>query len=727
MLNYVKLKNKGMKSTANQTHIISVKVVAFYDNGLTGYDYNVGNDGDYNYMIFQNNLVPNEEGKYVSFTKADTIAVWSPDNDIAKGYYTYKKVGRGFDYTSILRRKTKSMNYALTGSGYSSNYGILNPKMVSADTMTTDNNKFSFNSITPKIKVEKTTSLINGAAINLSLSGADLEDFCEEGDESGSCTNNANSEFYLYIDVWNASIYAQNNDMYYTLRPKAKVKINKDNPSESVRIMVDGLSANGLYFYNVYAYLNKNGHPKYTQLFDYSFENEYKVKIYNFMSLSSSDLYHSYAVSFRPNLEQGSGYSDKLMDTTINLVSYANNIPFNFDLGYAFCHNDDYTCGISENSTSIFKNIIDGSKVKAVTTDTFDISDETISSEIEFGTDYFMRVVAVYDQYERDPDTRQYVLKKTNLPLNGSQLRVSLRKLLMPKFVVEREAVYIPGENGAPGKYAIDFTINVDDPDRVLDDGKYYVALKDSSGNIVGDLQVLDDGNYSTVATADECGSYVPISSFGECQKYSFDALVSEKQVRITGLTADTRYTIEVSNKAYVNNYNENIPVSERYFDAGESFPVYSTNDAGVAFGKELIYSATAKTFVVTFMGGSNFDNVREVGYTVARWGQDASGDFTYSGCYNIGDSTNNPECQNNKHFEQFEDTGYWKFVIDDERINNQIGETYYIALSFVVVNADNDYIHYYGDDESRPITNNPITNPEFFGRAQYVKENTQP
>lgn len=692
-VDYVELKNKGMKSTTTQTHDITVNVDAFYDNGLTGHDYTVGATGDYKYMIFQNNLVPGEEAKYVSFTKADTIALWNTENDIAKGYYTYSKGARSFDYTSILRSKTKSVNYALTGSGYSSNFGILNPKMVSKDAMSCDNEKFSFNSITPKVKIDRTVSLINGAVVNLSLSGADMEDFCEDGNDGDNCINNANSDFYLYIDVWNNIYNAEHALQHYISRPRVKVKINKDNPSESIRAVIDGISANSTYFYNVYANLNKNGKLTYTQLFDINSEDEYKVKTYNFMTLSKSDLYHSYAVSFKPNLE--GTYSDKLMDTTINLISYANNIPFNFDLGYALCNEGDTTCGIGDGNTNIFKNVIDKADVKAITTDTFDISDK----DIEFGKNYYMAIVAVYDYYEKNPETNEFVISKMNLDLNDNQRRVNLRKLVTPEFVVEREAVYVDGD------YAIDFTINVSDPDRVLTDGKYYVALKDTSGNIVGNLQIIEDGNYVTVA------------SDGDYEDYAFDATVSEKQLRIAGLEADKRYTIEVYNTAYINNYDENIPKPNRYVDINKSFPVYSTNNAGVAFGKELIYSATAKTFVITFMGGSNFDNVREVGYTVARWGQD-SGDFTYSGNFVIG--------EDNKRFEQFADTGYWRFVITDDRIDNKLGETYYIALSFKVVNGEDEY-NYYGDDNEHPITNNnPITNPEFFGRAQYVKEENQ-
>ena len=58
--------------TYNNENLITVSIDAYYDNGITGYDYTVGNDKDYQYMIFQNNLVPGENNNYVAFAKGVT-------------------------------------------------------------------------------------------------------------------------------------------------------------------------------------------------------------------------------------------------------------------------------------------------------------------------------------------------------------------------------------------------------------------------------------------------------------------------------------------------------------------------------------------------------------------------------------------------------------------------------------------------------------------------------
>lgn len=682
-VDYVELKNAGMKSTKNTENIITVNIDAYYDNGLTGYDYKIGTDNtdDYNYMIFQNNIIPGEGTKYVSFAKGGNVTTWSEANDIGKGFYTYSKGARNISYTSALTKRTNSIGINLTSTGYSSNYGILNPKMITVDTMNSDKKTFSFNSITPKIAVGRVTRLINGAITNLTLSGADLDDFCENEDGK-SCVNNANSDFYLYVDTWGNSDYVGNKNNI--VRPVLKVKINKNNPSATISATLDLLFPDKTYYYNVYAYLNKNGKSQYTQLFDISFNDRYESKTYTFSTLTANDLFHSFEVNYKS--DPNGDYSDKLMTTKINLIAYENNVPFNFDLGYAFCENGEAMCGLRDesvagNEVNIFKSIIDQADVKTSISDTINITDKNI----EFDKNYYDFIFVIFDYYEYTTKT----LTKYYLQINRRDFSVKLRKLEVPDFVVSREASLVDGE------YAIDFTVNVKDTDRVLNDGKYFVALKDTNGNIVGDLQVKD-----------EDGTYVTVASDGDYKDYAFDALVANKSIRIKGLDANTKYTIEVYNKAFINNYSETIPKEQRVVDVSKSHTVYTVNDSGVAFGKDLLFSATEKSIVVTFLGGSKFDNVREVGYTVGLWDDNqATSSATYGGKYVIG--------ENNKKFEMFKDTGDWKFIIDDPRMNNVLGQTYIVALSFKVVDGENEY--YYDS----------ITNPEFAGKAQYVKDNS--
>ena len=66
------------------------------------------------------------------------------------------------------------------------------------------------------------------------------------------------------------------------------------------------------------------------------------------------------------------------------------------------------------------------------------------------------------------------------------------------------------------------------------------------------------------------------------------------------------------------------------------------------------------------------------------------------------------------KKFEYYKNTDDWRFVIDPEGMENQLGQTYTVALSFRVFNPDTGLVDYYDS----------TTNPEFAGRVQYVKDN---
>ena len=168
----------------------------------------------------------------------------------------------------------------------------------------------------------------------------------------------------------------------------------------------------------------------------------------------------------------------------------------------------------------------------------------------------------------------------------------------------------------------------------------------------------------------------------------------------------DTKYTIVVYGRAYINNYDVNVPKNQRTVDITKTHTVYSVNNSGVAFGKDLLFSATEKSIVVTFLGGSHFGDVRTVNYTIGLWDNDED-TSTYSGSYAINS-------ESNKKFEMYEDTGDWRFVIDPDGMNNVLGQTYTVALGFEVVDSTTNERYYFDS----------ITNPEFAGRTQYVKDN---
>ena len=675
-VDYIELKNAGMKSENNRENMITVKIDALYDTGLMGYDYQVGSGLEYPYMIMEDNNTDTERGAYLSFSSRGQLTPWTDSINMPKGYYTYTLSENRISYKSVLNPSySVSITHSLGYSGYNSNFGVLNPKMIAVNTMNSDNKTFSFSSITPKLDITKTTPIINGAVISMRLSGADIDDFCEESNGT-NCVNTNNGDKYVYVETW--ANQEDVGDLSKTLIKRIRVKVDNNNTANELLAVVDKVTNGAKYYYQVYAYLNKNDRSVYTQLFDVGYTDKYEVKTYNFQALTADDIFKNFELTYEADSE--GEYNDKLISTKINLTNYANNIDFNFDLTYAFCLENDETCGIGSEETNLFKRSIQSSELSTNIIDKQNISE----MDLEFDKNYTIHLYAIYDVYDKENDQ---VVKKT-LMLNRRNTVVRLNKLTVPDFVVSREAGY------SGGTYYLDFNINVKDPSKVLENGKYFVNLLDTSGNVVGSLQVKENGSYVTIGTGN---AY---------KEYEMDANVTNKAVRITGLDANTKYTIVVKSKAYVNNYSEEIPKAERNLNIEKSHTVYTTNSSGVAFGKDLLFSATERSIVVTFLGGSSLNNkVREINYTIGLWDNESSSS-TFSGTYDL--------TTGDKKFEMYKDTEEWRFVIDPDGMINVLGQTYTVALSFKVYNSETGNIDYYDS----------VTNPEFAGRTQYVKDN---
>ena len=665
-VDYTELRKAGMKSEKDETNIIKTTVVALYDNGLTGYDFNVGSsdDADYLYCIMQDNSSDLGPGNYIVLSSSgQQVTTWSDKLGSPKGYYTYTLNNSLLFLKSQLNSNHRiNISVNLSSVGYSSSEGILNPKMISADVMSCSGGdantcgEFSFNSITPKVSVSEKSTLINGNVLNFHLSGIDLNDVKQESD----------GLYYLYVETWENK--GDVGDLSKVVRPVAKAKINSSNPTSVISHVIDGLKENTSYYYNVYAYMIKDKKYIYTQLFDASVTDGYEYKTYTFATAKASDIFHTVTVSYSTSNEI---YGNRLLNTKINLLAYKNNIAFNFDIIYVLCHTEvnttddrtdnDKPCGLGEDEGYIFKKVISQNKVSTIIDDSYDIS----QYDLEYDKNYYMYVYASANYYDNPSDDG---IVKRNIILNRYNINVKFKKLTEPSFVVTRNALKEGND------YLIDFNIVVNDPDQTLVDGKYYIKLLDQSGkNLVGEMQLQD---------AD--GTYYNVSNYHE---YAFDAFVVSKNVRIRGLQPNTQYSFVVYSDAYLNNYVEGtLPGKEnKTILVQKGYTVYSTNDYGVAFGTAS-YGVTASSFVVSFLGGSNFDNVVEVNYTIGLWDDDQSAS-TMSGTFAVGDyKDSDVEYEAvNKSFELTSASENWRFVIDPKGMKNVLEKTYQVVISFKV------------------------------------------
>ena len=677
-VDYVELKNAGMKSTQERENLITVEVNAYYDNGLTGYEYKVGTDedADYQYMIMQNNSSLNGLGGYVSFNKAGTPAIWNNDLLVSKGYYTYTINGQRITYKSKFNTSNSaSIPFNISSVGYLSNYGILNPKMISVDKMYSFKNTFSFSSITPKVAPTVKTRLLDGAVINLQLYGLDISDMVSE-----------NGKYYLYLETWSDEEEVGDTDDKVKRRPTVKAEIDKNDITKPAVAVVDGLDVGTIYSYNVYARMRKNNTEAIVQLFDAGYTDRYEAKTYKFSSLGTGDVFTGISANYTTT----EVYGNRQLNIKFSMAAYANSYPYNFDLVYAFCHMNDSNCGINPGNTSIFSNTIAAKDIINGMVETIDITD----FDLEFGKDYRIMIFARLDYYNKAPARAATIINDFPVRLNTfGNNRLNLKALTTPTFVITKNAFSYTKPNGSIG-YGIDFKVNLSDPDRTVINGVYRVKLLDESNNAVGTMQLNNDGN-----------SYYTVNNY---VNYEFDALVSNKSIRFTDLNPDTKYTLVAYAPAYLNNYSsasetETQRYNRKHPEISESKTAYTVDDYGVAFGRDITYSATAKSVVVTFLGGSSFDNVKKVRYTIGLWDSNESSSTTSSGVFDLVSS--------NKKFELFTATDDWKFVIDPTDMKNVLGQTYTVNVSFEVKNGS----------VTKWLTSE--YNSKFEGTVQYVED----
>ena len=672
-VDYIDLKNAGMKSDKNTTNIIQANIMAIYDTGLMGYDYTVGEEKDYPYMILQNNNKKDEYGKYIVFGSNGKIDTWSEELGVPRGYYTYSfnnAKRTSLYYKSALNTKHRDNinNISLSSTGYTSNYGTLNPKMVQVSKMICEDNKFSFSSITPKVSVTTRTGLINGAVMGIYLSGADLNDLKNEGTDK-------NPEYYLYIDTWKDA--SEVGDSSKIARPSLKVRIDNDNPAKMIEAVIDGLASltgDGEYYFNIYAYLYKNNKYEFTQLFDESIRDRYESKTYSFTTKNGESLYTNREISYQVD---DTVYGNRILNTKINLTKYQNAYPYNFDIMYMIC--EDSTCTRDEGY--IFKKDITGEDVTNAI-----VSKEDITKyDLEYNKNYYINIYAVASIYEIDSEGN-YQLGTQYISLIPTRDRIfKLTALREPSFVVTRKAGY------AEGKYYIDFTVNVNDLDRTLIGGKYYIKLTNTKGEVVGTLQEVN-----------EDGDYLDIDNY---QEHGFDALVLNKKIRITDLEKDTKYSITVYNDAYVNNYSEELSKEERTYEVKATHAIYTTDSYGVTFGHDISYVITDNSYIVLFRSGTNFDNVVKVNYSVSLDDEFNPG-VIVSGSDEIGIE---------HKFEFNDESGYGMYVMKrEDGIKNTLGKYYLITLSFDVKDPS---------DPEKVVNLTAAYNPRFTDSVAYVKD----
>jgi len=692
-IGYAELKEKGMKTEKdNSVNLIKVDIQAIYDTGKIDFDLMKNNNNDGNYCILQENNNELLLGNYISFTQGGNLGIFGNTvTNSPKGYGKCSLNGSMLTYTSyteqLPEKFSKSFNISLGSSGYytlglklnTSERSVVNPKIVAVQEMESDKNTFSFNSITPKIVVSEKSSLLNGSIQNITFDGGiDLADFKNEG-------TNDEPKYYLYVETWdNESLVG---DFSKTVRPVEKVLIDVENTSKTLEAYLDGLKEDSTYYFNVYANMYKNNKIEKTQLFDSKTSDltTNRVATYSFNSMAPNGdygLFNNYDFSY-VSLEKP--YGNRVLNTNINLNLYTGS-PFNFDIVYIFCDVDS-ECDL-ENDKYIFKGEIEKEQNYTLS----DWKDEHDISEydIEFGKIYRLYVYAMINNYDSNGNLKEVpvILNKTkdNRPLDNGK---KIKSLTVPSFTATREAGL--DNNGKP---YIDFVVNsINDPDKTLNNGNYFVKLVDGNNNVVGTMQLIDnEGNV--------------VKSLSEYHNEPFDATAANDIIRIVDIDPDTLYTFIIYGDAYINNID--IPDDNKNQLIEKTYAVYSVHDYyGVSFGKgeDIQYSGRDAKVSITFFGASNFKNVTDIIYNIYH--------------YDHGVRT------------LIEEGVYIRGVDRDFELSTEIDEKQFILGPFYDENGNDKFINKQNYDVvlsfkiKIPGTDEEITlteadNPAFFGRFEY-------
>ena len=128
---------------------------------------------------------------------------------------------------------------------------------------------------------------------------------------------------------------------------------------------------------------------------------------------------------------------------------------------------------------------------------------------------------------------------------------------------------------------------------------------------------------------------------------------------------------------------------------------MYTTNTYGIAFGN-LLFNATSNSFVITFKGGSSFDKIVGVDYTI-QVADALSTQQPIQGYYAVPDD---------KQIEISTESSEYYFVINPKGMTNKHQTVYNVGVSFDI-----------SDDDGNIIRLSNIDYPEFNGVVNYIEK----
>lgn len=553
---------------------LTVSVVAFYDTGLIGYSQNSKLSNYFENLGLVNAANSGKLGYLYQMTNTDTIGKYIYINNNLTYINSNKPKGiLGFELVPSTQTgvswklttnnivdfqtnafvpfgtiKKELANVQPTKNGIyvtsdNSKY-TLNPKVLDKVNIETTDNHFKFTSITPKVTTTH-TPLINGATIKTELS-IDEETLASDFVKT-------DGKYKFYIDVYTKDSATGEFNLVKT------VDTDYDNIEEVTFI---GLDPATTYYYRISADMNKNGNKVKTELFDYN-KTGYVVYQNSFSTLDKDKILNRVGYSYTSTTKE-----DNYKYRELNVRTYLKTKD-NFKLKYQIFDIDN---NLEHEYVLENENISSGSNIVAT------YKEDISSDDFVFGANYHTLVItAITTDLEKELE-----LFNEKMTSDGSMTKL-FHELNNPTFVVTPEAII--EENGT---YSISTNIVVNDDDKVIKDGKYYIELQEAKSS---------EGYVNACpGHEDDCRATIQIMQDGVNINKKF-----------TNLKPDNGYVIYV----YANTYRNNVSLSESEKN-GLSYvrkTQYTKSDLGFSLGLVTPTAVSKSKLVITFTGSANLTN----------------------------------------------------------------------------------------------------------------------
>lgn len=478
-------------------------------------------------------------------------------------------------------KKDAIANLTLNGFSDKSTKYTINPKVLDKVSIQTDNNKFKFTSITPKVTTSSITPLINGATMNIYTS------INEDTLENDFVKTDGKYKFYIELYTKNTCTEEECTEEYTKVDT-----IETDYESLKKEITIQGLDPDTRYYYKVLADMNKNSTKETVALFDYN-KDGYVEYQSTFKTLAKEDILNKVSYTYSSN-----STTEKYLNRTMTLTTTLRNNK-NFNIKYEVKDQEGNLIfdGIVPNEDINNENI--GKGTKAIYTQ--DISDK----DLVYGSDYYtLTVTAITTDKQKELKLFEELMNDKNITAGQNY-----HELNEPEFTINQEAIITQKQTDFI--YGLKYTINIEDRDKVIKDGLIYIKLEDDDFN-----PICPEGN------EDICNKVIDLTKYGS----------NQIELTYTNLLPNTSYNIHITTDIYRNN----ISLEEKEYSLSVRKSQFTKSDLGFSLGTVTPTALSNNKVLVTFKGAINLEEyITGIEYSMTVEGKDKVG----SGL--IGTSTN--------------------------------------------------------------------------------------